>query len=145
MWLIIPVSAFFFWTHTSIPKKYIYTVSIDGERPRERRLPWARYYLSSEYAYISRVCNIARNLSELPHRIHLTHYARATVNRETKFHPVTEARYSSEPESYHTWNACGGNGRTVSPLCMISGRNLGKNFQGDALYENCILSANIFK
>lgn len=86
--LVIPVSAFsFFRTHTGIPKKYMYTVNTERERPREKRLPRARYLPQQRViCYTSRVWNIARNLSELPRRIPLTRYARATVNDGTKFH-----------------------------------------------------------
>lgn len=133
---------FFFW-HIQAYLKNICTVSIDGERPRERRLPRARY-LPQQRVCLHLTCLQYRAKSfRASSQDSLTRYARATVNRGTKFHCDRSALFFRTRELSHvecTWRKWE-NGKS---LCVISGRNLRKNFQRDALYENCILSANIF-
>lgn len=142
MWLIIPVSALF--GHIQACLKNINAVSIDGERPRGRRLPRARY-LPQQRVCLHLTCLQYRAKSfRAPSQDSLTRYACATVNRETKFHCDRSTLFFRTRELSHVecmWRKW----ENDKSLCMISGRNLGKNFQEDALYENCILSANILK
>lgn len=96
MWLVIPVSAFFFG-HIQVYLKNIYTVSTDRERPRQRRLPRARY-LPQQRVCLYLTCLQYRAKSfRASSQDSLTRYARATVNDGTKFHCDRSALF------FRTW------------------------------------------
>lgn len=125
MWLVIPVSAFF-RTHTGIPKKIHIPLALTESDLATRRVPRARY-LPQQRVWLHLTClqYRAKSFRASSQDSSLTRYARATVNRETKFHCDRSALFFRTRELPHvecTWRKWE-NGKS---LYMASGRNSSK-------------------